>query len=62
MITKIEPERGGEAQRILRVELSLPMSRHELLRLRHWLAHAGFAPDVDDIDEYFRVEGRADVG
>jgi hypothetical protein len=53
MITKIEPEPGGERQGVLRVELSLPMSPEDLESLCDWLDVSGFSPDVDQINSYF---------
>lgn len=56
MITAIGPERGGEAQGILRVEVSLPMSPDELRSLRTWFDDNGWSVEADQIDEYFRGE------
>ena len=56
MITKIEPERGGELDGILRVEVSLPMSRKELFDLGFFLGEMGFVDDLDQVDRYIAGE------
>ena len=53
MITKIEPERGGEAGGYLRVELSVPFSPDELRSLRDWFDSHGWPIEVDQIDAFF---------
>lgn len=56
MITNIEPEPGGEAQGILRVEFSLPLSIDELRSLRDWFDANGWPIEVDQIDEHLQGE------
>ena len=56
MIIKIEPERGGELDGILRVEVSLPMSRKELFDLAFFLNQMGFVDDEDQIGRYMAGE------
>lgn len=57
MITLIEPERGGEEQGILRVELSMPMAPAELLALRDWLVGTGWSVEAEQIDSFFAGRG-----
>lgn len=57
MITLIEPERGGESEGILRVELSMPMHPDELRSLRDWLDASGWVIEVEQIDSYFAGYG-----
>ena len=56
MITTIEPERGGEAEDIVRLVLDIPCSPTELLALRDWLAEHGWSIEVDQIDDYLAGE------
>lgn len=53
MITLIEPERGGESEGILRVEVSLPISPEELESLCDWFDQGGWSVEVDQINNYF---------
>jgi hypothetical protein len=57
MITLIEPERGGEAEGILRVEVSLPLHPDELRLLRGWFQEGGWPVEVEQIDSFFAGEG-----
>jgi hypothetical protein len=54
MITLIEPERGGETEGILRVEVSLPLHPSELRNLRDWFSVNGWSIEVEQIDSYLK--------
>lgn len=56
MITRLAPEVGGEAQGIVRCELSCPFSPDELRSLRDWFAAGGWSVEVDQIDAFFAGE------
>lgn len=56
MITKIEPERGGESEGILRIVLDMPFSPMDLQLLRIWLDENGWSIEVDQIDAFLAGE------
>lgn len=56
MITKIEPEPGGEKLGILRVELSVPFDRNELDALGDWFLARGWTIEYEQIVAYLNGE------
>lgn len=53
MIESIKPERGGEAEGILRVDISLPIAPDELAALGVWFAENGWSIEAEQIEWYF---------